>query len=555
MNELLKTKTKENYMKMTLPLAPLVLSGTILLTGAARGLADMKPYSGWLLFPPSVSPDGTTETTVFCDSIGGLGTRVAPAGTYGPVAADPQAGTLTMTRYQPGTIIHTNGDQLFEESTITLIYELVVQGTNALPGRLLGGTVDSTITGGSGGLRLARGWMHLQESFSPPLDLTTLTAPIQLSFTGEIETFGPGSWTKAATLPQPTWGAGACALNGVVYILGGGNSGSSVSGAVYAWNPATNSWAVKAPMPTARATFGAAAVDGILYAIGGGTADAIYATVEAYNPQTNRWSVCKPMSKRRIYVSASVVNGIIYAIGGASSQFFIGYLPDVEAYDPKANQWTSKKPMPEAGAVATCVVNGIIYALGGSHIFAYDPSNDTWTTKAAMVPTRYLSGVSARDGLIYLFGGLSPAGDTTYCYVVAYDPVADLPVAKRNLPLVNVGAFSTVAGGRIYVMGGRSGVYGGTTYDTVYQFDPCAGVYPTITAFQPSANGKLHMAWEAEPGIKYAVEASFDVTRGLWSRQSLQTGNTITATNQLVELELPTAPSGAKRFYHVVETY
>ncbi len=363
---------------------------------------------------------------------------------------------------------------------------------------------------------------------------------------------GPGGWTQRSTLLQPTWGAGVGVVDGIVYICGGGQQVGLNS--VYAWDPKADTWTPRRRMPTARGALSVAVVDGIIFAVGGGTPSAISSSVEAYDPQTDSWSSRQHMPKPRIYLSTCVVDGILYAVGGASSPYFSGYLVDVDAYDPKADQWTQKKPMPRAGAVATVVVNGMIYALGGTQVFAYDPKADTWTTKASSAPARYLAGVCVADGLIYHIGGFSPGGDRFYSTVAVYDPAADVLAFKRSFPAVSAGSFCAVVDGQIYVMGGRSAVAAPTFYNTVYEFSPAAGVSSRITTCRLSSVGKVQLSWEAEPGIKYAVEARDALGQGQWLRQALPAGgNTVIASDNRVELELSVAENASQRFYRIVE--
>ena len=118
---------------------------------------------------------------------------------------------------------------------------------------------------------------------------------------------------------------------------------------LFAYDPKTDSWTNKAEMQTARRFVAACAVDGIIYAIGGGgllspPTDA----VEAYDPKTDTWMTKAKLSSPRFTVSVCAVDGIIYAIGGATGATFsdIQALTKVEAYNPKTDQWTPKAPLP-----------------------------------------------------------------------------------------------------------------------------------------------------------------------------------------------------------------
>ena len=67
-------------------------------------------------------------------------------------------------------------------------------------------------------------------------------------------------------------------------------------------------------------------------------------------------------------MAVGVVNGVLYAVGGYGPLSFPGEFPTgaVDAYDPSTNSWTTKAslPTPRAG-LAVGVVSGILYAVGG----------------------------------------------------------------------------------------------------------------------------------------------------------------------------------------------
>src|SRR5512147_1733359 len=69
----------------------------------------------------------------------------------------------------------------------------------------------------------------------------------------------PGSWSQTADLPSPTSTPVACAVDGILYVIGGHYPYTSALATVWAYDPATDSWTNKAPLPEAR-RFAAAAV-------------------------------------------------------------------------------------------------------------------------------------------------------------------------------------------------------------------------------------------------------------------------------------------------------
>jgi N-acetylneuraminic acid mutarotase len=109
-----------------------------------------------------------------------------------------------------------------------------------------------------------------------------------------------------------------------------------------------------------------------------------------------------PTTRQGLAVVA--VDGMVYAVGGTSDGN--NALATVEAYDPSTDSWTTKASMPTARkGVAGAAIDGMLYIVGGfdaNQIFAtveaYDPSTDTWTTKPEMPTARLGLGVAAIHG-------------------------------------------------------------------------------------------------------------------------------------------------------------
>jgi N-acetylneuraminic acid mutarotase len=182
------------------------------------------------------------------------------------------------------------------------------------------------------------------------------------------------------------------------------------------------------------------------------------------------WQDKQPMSQARAGFGVAAVNGKIYAIGGSVSggpynpQPAQGLLGINEAYDPTSDTWETKQSMPTSRcnfAIAAC--QGKIYCIGGIvgtklddvyHLFqvarfsgineVYDPTTDTWATKASL-PVE-VSGASAYaiDNIIYLF-----TGNTVW----TYNPEADSWNKKDNAPTQLADYASTAAGDKVYFIG------------------------------------------------------------------------------------------------------
>jgi hypothetical protein len=377
----------------------------------------------------------------------------------------------------------------------------------------------------------------------------------------------PGSWTRKADMPMAFDGHASCEVDGILYVMGGHKDPGIYTqlGTLFAYDPQTDSWTRKTDMPTARRFPTACAVDGIIYVIGGGGwFDPTSSAVEAYDPRTDTWVTKTPMPTARFALSASAAGGIIYAIGGikglaGSPQF----LATVEAYDPTTDQWTRKTSLPKAvfDGVANAV-NGRIYIFFQKETFAYDRETDRWTTKAR-IPTLSLNSLfttsSEVDGIVYLFGGASDDGWTTYDLAVAYDPVQNKFTAKRKIPVACEAAAAATINGKIYHSGGANQdpiirPVGAVYYDSLWVFDPQGGVTPQISGLTIESLNSVRLAWQGEAGRLYGVKSTPNAAKGPWARVIFSTGtNSILATNALVEATWAVPSGDTQRFFQVLE--
>jgi len=378
----------------------------------------------------------------------------------------------------------------------------------------------------------------------------------------------PGSWTPKAPMPKAIGVHAACAVDGILYVVGG-DDGTNIQSmhqlrTLFAYDPKTDVWTQKKDMPTPRRYLAAAVVDGIIYAIGGGGGpDPVTGAVEAYDPKTDTWVAKTGMLTPRCFHNACAVNGIIYTIGGVKA---VGgnsvVVKTVEAYDPKTDQWTPKTDLPIAAYFGgDQVVNGLIYACYGKQTFAYDPQTDHWTTNAP-IPAAWsynsrAPASSVVDGIVYLFGGDSADMYTTYKLTLAYDPVQDKFTAKRLMPTNTLAAAAATIDGKIYITGGANsdpGVYDPiAVYNSLWVFDPQGGVAPQIQSLTVEGANSVRLAWQGEAGRLYGAESAQN-PKGPWTRLVLSTGTTtILATNASVEATCNISTTVQKRFFRVLE--
>jgi N-acetylneuraminic acid mutarotase len=242
-------------------------------------------------------------------------------------------------------------------------------------------------------------------------------------------------------------------------------------------------------MPTPR--YGLAAVlgaDGKIYAIGGNYTSVSDAgpsvVVQQYDPATNMWQACPALPVGRSDVAAAVDgSGMIYAIGGFDGTTF-QTLGSVAAWQPGTPSWsTLADPMTTARSehVSAAMPDGNIYALGGEHGVATDELgaleyyNSGWHTLAAMPTPRKMLAAASIGPRLYAIGGNRwvSAGISYMSMVEAFDTGTHAWSQVTSLPTGRFDHAAIAAGGKIYVIGGRTEDTNAITATaTVYTPDP-----------------------------------------------------------------------------------
>jgi RNA polymerase sigma factor (sigma-70 family) len=161
--------------------------------------------------------------------------------------------------------------------------------------------------------------------------------------TSAVEEYDPetDTWTKKADMPTGRCVFGAAAVNGKIYAIGGKTGkwkGGTFISTVEEYDPATDIWTKKADMPIERTELATSALNGKIYVVGGGTGKFL-PTVLEYDPATDAWREVANMPTLRACLANAVVDGKIYAIGGYGPGFVI--LSTVEEYDPEGLQAVS----------------------------------------------------------------------------------------------------------------------------------------------------------------------------------------------------------------------
>jgi N-acetylneuraminic acid mutarotase len=318
-------------------------------------------------------------------------------------------------------------------------------------------------------------------------------------------------WTQKADMLNAREHHSLVELNGKIYAIGGlgypasttdlppinGYDSTFTLKTMDVYDPDTDTWdTCKAEMNTKRGHFcyGTCVFNGKILAIGGSKSFYSYLlkSIEEYDPVTDTWTYKTDMPRPRNGHSISLVDGKIYIVGGGNA----AEIPHakVDVYDPLTGDWTTAADMktPRMNHAAV-VLNGKIYTIGGMgnpspgypalHTAeAYDPTTDTWETKADLKTERKYHAACTWNGRIYVFGGITGtigSGGVLLSSVEVYDPVTDTWTEGTNMPTPWFGCNGIELNGKIYIIGGivTDDLY---PIPTVYVYNPRRDLLPLI---------------------------------------------------------------------------
>ncbi|MGI8586155.1 MAG: Kelch repeat-containing protein [Chloroflexia bacterium] len=191
---------------------------------------------------------------------------------------------------------------------------------------------------------------------------------------------------------------------------------------------------------------GAIGTDGKLYTAGGwsGANPPVLNDASRFNPATNAWESLPTLPVPEGVYGMGSANGKIYVVGGSDIPTRT-LTTTVQVFDIGANAWSFAPSVPRATGVqgpAVATVNNHLYVIGGAdnnNVYSttniLDLTTNTWTTGAPLPNALFLSGATATDGLVYVFGGADNAGnstDTLYAYNPSTDTWATLASANTG---------------------------------------------------------------------------------------------------------------------------
>jgi hypothetical protein len=195
-------------------------------------------------------------------------------------------------------------------------------------------------------------------------------------------------------------------LNGVgniadkLYFSGGKDYGGgtlAITAQVWAFDPATETLTRKADMPLHTADGVSGVIGDKLYVLPGTCSGDGYPSpgfcaeepirkLFRYNPATNIWVTKASAPHYHKNGVGGVIENKFYVVGGEDR---FGPTRNLDVYDPATNSWKTLAPLPVTlHGIVGAVLRGQLFLVGttvGGSIkhYAYNPTTNTWVTKAA----------------------------------------------------------------------------------------------------------------------------------------------------------------------------
>lgn len=231
-----------------------------------------------------------------------------------------------------------------------------------------------------------------------------------------LQTAALERWRLDAPLPQEVLFAASAVYEQTLFLFGG-QTGTSLSNNVFAYDTNQETWSTRKPKPTAVRDIQAALIGERIYVPGGLSAEGVpITTVEVYDPRENSWDTTAPLPAPRSAYALAALDGRLYVFGGWNGSSFENTL---FIYDPAEDRWTQGAELPFACGFASAVSsNGKIFLIGGTsdgttaldHVVAYYPQRDRdgeapWENLSAIPQARFAAGATTLGDLIFLFGG------------------------------------------------------------------------------------------------------------------------------------------------------
>ena len=268
-------------------------------------------------------------------------------------------------------------------------------------------------------------------------------------------------------------------------------------------------------MPVPKATMTIGAIDGRIFISGGsGGFPLFYNTTEVYDPGTDLWTAAPPNGMQRSWNSGSraVIGDVLYTIAGNPHGTCTNFS---QAFDVSDNTWTTIAALPELRChAATVAHDGRVLVFGGTNasstvrytaVQSYDPTTNAWSNIGTLPQWRVGASAGSLGGSVYVLGGAT-ATEGCSASMDIYDPATNSWSAAATWPRPRCAAAVAEHNDRLFVVGGFSIVGGVAIYSNeVDSYDPGTDSWQTETPM-PTARASLGAA--VVDGILYAIGGS-----------------------------------------------
>jgi N-acetylneuraminic acid mutarotase len=227
---------------------------------------------------------------------------------------------------------------------------------------------------------------------------------------------------------------------------------------------------------------------------------------------SNFWAGKATMPTARFRLAAGVVGSLLYVVGGESGTSTP--LSTLQAYNPTSNTWATKAPLPAArkSPNGTGTINGKLYVSGGvladntltKSLLAYTTATNSWATKASLPVGSYGGVTGVISGQLYVLTGkcvgCSSTGVTTARRLYRYNPASNTWARLADAPAPHLMGVAAVIGGKLYVVGGYDAT--GRITAALHRYDPATSSWST-KANMPTA--RVELAAGVLAGKLYAI--------------------------------------------------
>ncbi|GAA4726844.1 S8 family serine peptidase [Phytohabitans rumicis] len=338
------------------------------------------------------------------------------------------------------------------------------------------------------------------------------------------------AWGLVADYPVDIFDNAATVVDGKVYSLGGGATGTERL--VYRYDPAANAWTKLADLPSARSKAAAATVNGKIYVFGGwDEAGVPVASVDVYDPASGAWSTVPGATNPapRAATGVAVAGGRVYLVGGCVDGSCTD-AADLVVFNPATGTFATRTAYPHLSSYMSCGgIGGKVYCAGGASsvahrdAYAYDPVTNRWTRLADLPFDLWASQFSTASGLLVIAGGVTNGLSTITNRAAAYDPTAN---AWRVLPNTRFSRYRGAGACGVYAIGGAPTPFvGSSETERLGGLDLCDEVgnvpwlatTPTAFTLAPGASRNVTVTLTATAAAGVAQPGTYTARLGIRS--------------------------------------